>query len=123
MHIRRLVPILAAALVAAAPPAPARAAPPANDAFAAAQPLTIDVPVTGTIVDAPAEPGEPAHAGERRTKTVWYSYTPTANGAVTLDACDADFDDVIATYTGPSLSALTAGPSVDDACNELGAKV
>ena len=123
MHIRRLLPIVAAALVAAALPAAAQAAPPANDAFAAAQPLTIDVPVNGTVVDATAESGEPPHAGERRTRTVWYSYTPTADGAVTLDACNADFDDVIATYTGTALTALTAGPSVDDACNELGARV
>ena len=42
---------------------------------------------------------------------------------MTLDACDANFDDVIATYTGAALNALTAGPSVDDACNDLGAKV
>jgi hypothetical protein len=123
MHMRRLLPIIAAALAAAALPAAAQAAPPANDAFAAAQPLTLDVPVNGTLVDATAESGEPAHAGERRTRTVWYSYTPTADGAVTMDACNADFDDVIATYTGTALNALTAGPSVDDACNELGARV
>ena len=123
MHIRRLLPILAALVGAAAFPAVAQAAPPANDAFAAAQPLTLDVPVNGTIAEATAESGEPPHAGERRTRTVWYSYTPAADGAVTLDACTADFDDVIATYTGTTISALTAGPSVDDACNELGAKV
>jgi hypothetical protein len=124
MHLRRLLPPLAAvALVAAALPAAAQAAPPANDAFAAAQPITLDVPVTGTTAEATAEAGEPAHAGERRTRTVWYSYTPAADGAVTLDACTADFDDVIATYTGATVNALTAGPSVDDACNDLGAKV
>ena len=42
---------------------------------------------------------------------------------MTLDACTSDFDDVIATYSGATLNALTAGPSVDDACNDLGAKV
>ena len=34
-----------------------------------------------------------------------------------------EFDDVIATYTGTALNSFTAGPSVDDACNDLGAKV
>jgi hypothetical protein len=123
MHMRRLLPIIAAAVAAAAIPASAQAAPPPNDALATAQPLTLDVPVTGTIVEATVEPGEPAHAGDRRTRSVWYSYTPTADGAVTLDACDASFDDVIATYTGGAINALTAGPSVDDACNDLGARV
>jgi hypothetical protein len=123
MHTRRLLPILAAGLVAVAVPAAAQAAPPPNDAFAAAQPLTLDVPVTGTTTEATVEPGEPAHAGDRRTSSVWYSYTSPTDGAITLDACDAQFDDVIATYTGTVLNALTAGPSVDDACNDLGARV
>ena len=123
MIMRRLLPIAVAVLAPAAVPASAQAAPPPNDAFAAAQPLTLDVPVQGTLVDATVEPSEPSHAGDRRTRSAWYSYTSPADGAVTLDACDATFDDVIATYTGGALNALTAGPSVDDACNDLGAKV
>jgi hypothetical protein len=123
MNPRRLLPIAVAAFALAAVPASAQAAPPPNDAFAAAQPLTLDVPVQGTVADATVETGEPAHAGDRRSKSVWYSYTSPADGAVTLDACDATFDDVIATYTGTALTAFTAGPSVDDACNDLGAKV
>jgi hypothetical protein len=123
MSMRRLLPILATALAVVAIPATAQAAPPPNDAFATAQPLTLDVPVTGTTAEATVEPGEPAHAGDRRTRSVWYSYTSATDGAITLDACDAQFDDVIATYTGTALNALTAGPSVDDACNDLGAKV
>jgi len=123
MHARRLLLPAAVALAAAAAAAPAQAAPPPNDNFAAAQPLTLEVPVSGTLEEATAEPGEPPHNGQRRLRTVWYSYTPTEDGAVTLDACNATFDDVIATYTGTTLGELTAGPSVDDACNDLGARV
>ena len=123
MNPRRLLPIVVAAFALAAVPASAQAAPPPNDAFATAQPLTLDVPVQGTVVDATVESNEPAHAGDRRSKSVWYSYTSPTDGAVTLDACDATFDDVIATYTGTALNSFTAGPSVDDACNDLGAKV
>ena len=123
MNPRRLLPIAVLAFALAAVPASAQAAPPPNDAFAAAQPLTLDVPVQGSVADATVEANEPAHAGDRRSKSVWYSYTSPTDGAVTLDACDANFDDVIATYTGAALNALTAGPSVDDACNDLGAKV
>jgi hypothetical protein len=123
MRTRRLLPIIVAAAALAAVPASAQAAPPPNDAFATAQPLTLDVPVQGTTTDATVEPSEPGHAGDRRTRSVWYSYTSATDGAVTLDACDASFDDVIATYTGTTLNQLTAGPSVDDACNDLGAKV
>ena len=75
------------------------------------------------MADATVESSEPAHAGDRRSKSVWYSYTSPTDGAVTLDACDATFDDVIATYTGTAFNSFTAGPSVDDACNDLGAKV
>ena len=123
MNPRRLLPIVVAAFALSAVPASAQAAPPPNDAFATAQPLTLDVPVQGTVVDATVESNEPAHAGDRRTKSVWYSYTSPTDGAVTLDACDATFDDVIATYTGAALNSFTIGPSVDDACNDLGAKV
>ena len=123
MNPRRLLPIVVAAFALSAVPASAQAAPPPNDAFATAQPLTLDVPVQGTVVDATVESNEPAHAGDRRTKSVWYSYTSPTDGAVTLDACDATFDDVIATYTGTAFNSFTAGPSVDDACNDLGAKV
>jgi hypothetical protein len=123
MNPRRLLPIAVLAFALAAVPASAQAAPPPNDAFATAQPLTLDVPVQGAVADATVEANEPAHAGDRRSKSVWYSYTSPTDGAVTLDACDANFDDVIATYTGTALNALTAGPSVDDACNDLGAKV
>ena len=123
MNPRRLLPIVVAAFALAAVPASAQAAPPPNDAFATAQPLTLDVPVQGTVVDATVESSEPAHAGDRRSKSVWYSYTSPTDGAVTLDACDATFDDVIATYTGTAFNSFTAGPSVDDACNDLGAKV
>ena len=123
MNPRRLLPIVVAAFALSAVPASAQAAPPPNDAFATAQPLTLDVPVQGTVVDATVESNEPAHAGDRRSKSVWYSYTSPTDGAVTLDACDATFDDVIATYTGTAFNSFTAGPSVDDACNDLGAKV
>jgi hypothetical protein len=125
MITRRLFLAVAATLTlgVAAVPASAQAAPPANDAFARAQPLTLNHRVAGTLVDATVEPGEPDHANDRRAHSVWYSYTPSADGAVTFDACDAQFDTVIATYTGPTLAGLTAGPSVDDACNDLASKV
>jgi hypothetical protein len=124
MVMRRLLLAVAATLsVGVAAPASAQAAPPPNNSFATAQPVTLNHRVAATLVDATVEPGEPDHANDRRARSVWFSYTPAADGAVTFDACDAQFDNVIATYTGQSLAALTPGPSVDDACNDLASKV
>jgi len=121
----RRAPLLLVALGALALPSSALAAPPPNDAFAAAQVLTGETPeVRGTIREATVEPGEPEHAGVGSVRSVWYSYTPSANAeALVVDACDANFDDVLAVYTGgPGVNQLTEITSVDDAC-ELGARV
>jgi hypothetical protein len=111
--------VSAAALVAATfalvfVPA-ALAALPANDNFADAIALTGDGGShAGTNVEATAEPGEPDHAGRPAFASVWYSWTAPADGVVTLDSCNADFDTRLAVYRGSAVDALAEIASNDD---------
>ena len=118
---RPLIP-LAAVLAALCGAAPAAAAPPANDDFAAATVIQAPSQTAGTTVDATREAGEPRH--QAGTKSVWYTFTPTEDGAVQIDACtDASFDSVITVYTGTALNALRKEASDDDSCGGTAPRV
>ena len=89
--------------------------PPANDNFA----NRIDIPnpaaVTGTNIGATPEAGEPIHAGSTSARnSVWWRFTPSASGPVTIDTFGSDFDTVLAVYTGSSVANLTPVASNDD---------
>src|SRR5205823_7345594 len=59
--------------------------PPANDMFAGAQALSgWSGTVTGTTVNATKEPGEPNHAANAGGHSIWYRWTPTSTGWITL---------------------------------------
>lgn len=84
---------------------------PPNDSFATPEVLAAELPisVTGTNVNATREAGEPEHGspGYLGTASVWYTWTPAASGAVTIDLCDgSDFATLLSVYTGESLGAL-----------------
>jgi Ca2+-binding RTX toxin-like protein len=125
---RRLV-LIGAALVSAvalapwasasdgkpAPLADGQAVAPANDAFAAAQPLAgTEGDLAATSKDATKEVGEPAHAGNPGGASVWFRLTPARTGRMTVLTRQISFDTVLAVYTGPSVGALTEIASNDD---------
>ena len=84
--------------------------PPANDNLAAPRVLTGSLPIaiTGTNAGATREPGEPFHAGFVGGTSVWYSWTPTLSGRVSIDTCGSTFDTLLAVYTEPGLTALAS---------------
>ena len=47
--------------------------------------------------------------------SLWWSWTPPASGAVTIDTQGSDFDTLLAVYTERSVDALTVVASNDDA--------
>jgi len=52
---------------------------------------------------------------------VWYSYTPTCSGTVTISFCDANggsasFDTKLAVWSGPDCNELVIAACNDDAC-------
>jgi hypothetical protein len=83
------------------------APPPVNDNMANAT-VVRSLPFADTVDtrNATRETDEPPpHAGcDEMSKTIWYRYTPSVEGQVTVDTAhpETDFDTVIAVYTGDS---------------------
>ncbi len=115
--LARAIPLLLVTLICCAAGAQgAAAAPPSNDAFAGATPLAVPAEVQGTVAESTREPGEPMHDGLEGTGGVWYSFTPAETMAVIARTCQAQFDTVLAVYTGDGIAALTRVTSNDDSC-------
>lgn len=96
----------------------ALAAAPANDDFSAAQAIPSDGLAVGTNLDSTAETGEPNHAASVHGQpfhSIWYSWTPSADGSATINTCGSAFDTRLAVYTGSSVDALSEVTSNDDA--------
>ncbi len=82
------------------------AAAPANDKFAAAQPISGTTSSSGTTVGATLETGEPDHfAGN---SSVWYTWTAPVSSNVHVNVCTSAEATKVLAYTGSSLGSLTA---------------
>ena len=90
---------------------------PENDDFENAMDLESDplLTVEGTNLHATAQAGEPSHAGAFPRASVWWKWTAGVSATVTVDTFGSAPDTVLAVYSGPSLSALSAIQSNDDA--------
>lgn len=98
---------------------PGNTSPPANDAFANAIAITLTsnaAIVTGSNIYATKETNESKHAGENGGHSVWWKWTATAAGSMTITLDGSRFDTVMGVYTGTSVaaSALTIITSNDD---------
>ena len=83
---------------------------PPNDNFASAQGLSgTNVTRTGdTNVSATSEVGEPNYPNSNPPgASVWYRWTASFTGTVTIDTVGSDFDTVLAVYTGDAVNALS----------------
>jgi hypothetical protein len=89
---------------------------PVNDFFVNAIVLT-NTAGTNSVntLKATKEVGEPNHAGNFGGKSVWWSFTPPADGVLTLSTTNSSFDTVLAMYTGNTVSTLTPVAANDDA--------
>ena len=103
---------------------------PSNDAFTnSGTPLSgAPVTFTGSNVDATGESGEPNHAGASWKSTctnattpdsncessVWWTWTPTASGAYTVDLCASTFDTTLAAYSGSAVNMLAGTELASD---------
>jgi hypothetical protein len=89
-----------------------------NDNFAAAHVLEGPLPLYGVPDNrfATTQPGEPPHAGVAGGHSVWFDWTPTANGPVWIAACtnSGHLDTLLGVYTGATVNALTPVASNDD---------
>jgi len=83
---------------------------PGNDNFASSYVISNAIGSTnGTTVRATRESGEPNHAGNPNTPSVWYRWIAPTSGSTSFSAADTGttFDTVVAIYTGASVGALT----------------
>jgi subtilisin family serine protease len=87
---------------------------PANDNFANAIAISGGVTVAGTNVNATKETGEPSHAGNAGGKSVWWSFTPSASGQITVNTAGSSFDTLLGVYTGSAVNVLTLVASNND---------
>jgi hypothetical protein len=73
--------------------------------------------LSGSNASATREAGEPRHAGAGPFKSVWYAWSATASGTVTVSTAGSSFDTVLAVYTGSAVDGLTLVASNDDGPN------
>ena len=105
-------------------PAAAMADPsPANDNFADAVviggALETNVVLNASNVGATLQRGEPFHADSPSGRSVWWSWTATVNGSVSISTAGSSFDTLLGVYTGSSVGGLVSVVSNDD---EVGKK-
>jgi hypothetical protein len=93
---------------------------PKNDDFDRAElvPGSLDWYWPGSSVLATKESGEPNHAGDPGGHSVWYSWTPSKNRTVELEACSHSFDPLLGVYTGSAVNGLTPVASSDAGSGE-----
>jgi subtilisin family serine protease len=88
---------------------------PVNDSFERATiiPATTKT-VTGTLVSASRQDGEPQHAGQPGGASVWWVWTAPSNRQVTLRVEGSGINTLLAVYTGRTLGSLVPIVSNDD---------
>jgi hypothetical protein len=89
---------------------------PANDNFAARQPIATQTSTTnGTNVNSSSQVGEPLNPTDAAGgKTVWWSWRPNFSGNVTISTDGSSFDTTLAIYTGTGLGSLNLIGANDD---------
>jgi len=89
---------------------------PFNDVLANALELTGTIgSMNANTANATSEPGEPHHVGKQGGKSVWYFFTPTTDGLLSLTTSNSTYDTLLAVYTGTRVDRLTPVGANDDA--------
>ncbi|HEX4525421.1 MAG TPA: hypothetical protein VH108_01610, partial [Gaiellaceae bacterium] len=71
--------------------------------------------LTSDNTGATKETGEPDHAGDPGGASIWFDWTPSSSGPVSIDTTGSAFDTLLAVYTGASYATpLTLVASNDD---------
>lgn len=88
--------------------------PPSNDLFASARPLTEAGDVEPAVYYAQSQSGDPVHSCAFTTggASVWYTFTPSQNGYVTISTSGSTYDTVMSLLTG------SPGSFTQVACND-----
>ena len=90
--------------------------PGSSDSFSGRQELSPNSlhRLSGNNCQASRESREPFHAGKLGGLSVWYQWTPEADGIATFRTRGSTFDTLLAVYTGSAVGALKVVASDDD---------
>lgn len=97
--MKNALALAVAALVVVGLPATA-VAQPSNDDFSSATAVTEPLPFTNSVSTDDATVAEDDPNCHGSGATVWYSYTPTADGAINANTFGSDYDTTLSVYTG-----------------------
>jgi hypothetical protein len=88
---------------------------PLNDPFANRLPAsTTSTQTIGSNLGATSETGEPRNPSLAGGKSVWWSWSSSAGGTVTISTYGSEFDTTLAVYSGNALSTLVLIASNDN---------
>ena len=89
---------------------------PANDNFSSAQVISgSSGTIAGSNVNATGESGERLNSGTSApVQSVWYSWTASTAGDVTIDTCGSNFDTTLGAYLGAAVDSLGEVAANDD---------
>jgi hypothetical protein len=88
---------------------------PVNDDFANAITLPGATGTTNTTnIGATSQSGEPLHAGQPGSTSLWWKWTAPASGTATFDTLGSNFDTTLGIYTGSAVNSLAEIASDDD---------
>ena len=108
--------ILLGAVVVRCACQPLLAQAPINDAFPGSGPLLGHTnTITCSNVGASSELGEPGHAGNPATASLWWTWIAPDSGIAIVDTQGSSIDTVLAVYVGETVSALSLVDASDDA--------
>jgi subtilase family serine protease len=74
--------------------------------------------VSAGNTNATREAGEPLITGNPGGKSLWWSFTPPADGVLTLNTTNSTFDTLLGLYTGPDVADLSTIEENDDAYDD-----
>ncbi len=83
---------------------------PANNNFVSASTLSNtnnNGSLSSSSILSTKETSEPNHAGNAGGQSVWWKWTAPANGQLSIDTHDSNYDTLLAVYTGAALNALS----------------
>lgn len=109
-RVRIASTLTAAVALLALLPGVAQAAPPSNDHFADAAPITtVPAAAETELSEATVEPGEPDPSCSHYSAapSAWFAFTAPRTEWITLNETGADYSAILAVYTGESLGGLT----------------
>ena len=93
-----------------------------NDAFGKPRAFGAGLPVSEWSSNrfATKQSGEPDHAGAAGDASVWFKWSASSSGKVSVDTCGSGIDTLLAVYTGPAVDDLTQVAANDDGSGKCG---